>query len=107
MSTKLARKPITDTKNRVVYNRKGEALTREGLFKEIPPNDDNLRWTANRKALVIEAVDNMLITAAERDTMFKGSTPEEWARDAELYRRHGLRGLKVTKLQDQDLNIRR
>lgn len=95
----LVKRPIVSTKPRIVTDEKGEVLTREALLQDVPPNNDNLRWTAGRKAKVIKAVKHNLITAAERDAWYKGSTPDEWNRDAEVYERHGINGLKVTKLQ--------
>lgn len=72
----------------------GTVLTRADL-----PPADTCRWVARRKAVVVMAVQAGLIgreTALER----YGLSDEEFSNWEEAVAKHGLAGLRVTKIQD-------
>ncbi len=71
----------------------GTILTMETL-----PPPDTRRWVARRKAEVVTAVRAGLMTFDEACTRY-GLTAEEFASWERAIDRHGLGGLRVTRLQ--------
>ncbi len=71
----------------------GTVLTIETL-----PPPDTRRWVARRKAEVVTAVRAGLMTFDEACTRY-GLTAEEFASWERAIDRHGLGGLRVTRLQ--------
>ena len=71
----------------------GTVLTMETL-----PPPDTRRWVARRKAEVVTAVRAGLMTFDEACTRY-GLTAEEFASWERAIDRHGLGGLRVTRLQ--------
>lgn len=72
----------------------GTVMTRADL-----PPADTRRWVARRKALVVMAVEAGLITreaALDRYAL----SEEEFALWESAVQKHGLAGLRVTKLQE-------
>ncbi len=63
------------------------------------PSPDTQRWVARRKATVVMAVRSGLISLEEACLRYSLSVEEylSWVRAIE---RHGLPGLRVTRLQD-------
>ena len=72
----------------------GKPLTVESL----PPSDTK-RWVIRRKAEVVAAVRNGLIGLDEACERYRLSA-EEFLNWEQLIAAHGLRGLKVTRLQE-------
>ena len=70
-----------------------DQLTIEGL---LPPTDTK-RWVIRRKAAVVDAVRNGILTLEQACERYKLSSEEffNWQR---LVDRHGLAGLRVTRL---------
>ena len=64
----------------------------------LPPPDTN-RWTARRKALVVEAVLSGMITIEEVTRRYALSV-EELLSWHNAMQRHGVQGLQITKLQN-------
>ena len=64
----------------------------------LPPADTK-RWVTRRKAEVVAAVRNGIISLDEACTRYQISIEEflSWQR---LIERHGLAGLRVTRMQD-------
>jgi hypothetical protein len=64
---------------------------------ELPPQNTR-RWTFRRKAAVLEAIRRGALTAEEARARYALSVEElrAWERDFE---RHGLYGLRTTRLQ--------
>ena len=64
----------------------------------LPPTDTK-RWVTRRKAEVVAAVRNGIISLDEACTRYQISIEEflSWQRQIE---RHGLAGLRVTRMQD-------
>ena len=97
--------PLTQKKARyVVLNTKGEAMTRESLVAEL--KEANLygrgaqgRWTPRRRADVVIALAQNVITFSEAQEWF-GWTEQESKSNITLFQDHGIRGLRATKLQD-------
>jgi hypothetical protein len=71
----------------------GTILTMDTL-----PPPDTRRWVARRKAEVVTAVRAGLMTFDEACTRY-GLTAEEFASWERAIDRHGLGGLRVTRLQ--------
>ncbi|MEY4696690.1 MAG: hypothetical protein RIT14_1118 [Pseudomonadota bacterium] len=65
---------------------------------DLPP-PDTVRWVAGRKALVVRAVTHGLISREEVITRYSLSE-EEFSNWENAEKRHGLAGLRVTKIQD-------
>jgi len=63
------------------------------------PSPDTIRWTIRRKAAVVAGVRKGLITIEDACKRYRLSTDEflSWQR---LIDRHGLRGLRATRIQD-------
>ncbi len=72
----------------------GKPLTIESL-----PPPDTKRWVIRRKAEVVFAVRNGLIDLGEACERYQLSA-EEFLNWEQLIAAHGLRGLKVTQLQE-------
>lgn len=78
---------------RQVTCRDGSILTRADL-----PAPDTKRWVASRKAVVVKAVVNGLLTESEARSRY-GLSEEEFGLWCDAVRRHGEDGLKVTLIQ--------
>ena len=68
------------------------------MLDELPPPDTK-RWVVRRKAAVVAAVKNGAITLDEVCRRYNISV-EEFLIWQEMIEKHGVRGLRVTKLQD-------
>ena len=67
-------------------------------FVHLPP-PDNKRWTARRKASVVAAVLSGIITIEEVCQRY-GLSVDEYLSWHNAMQRHGLQGLRITKLQN-------
>jgi transposase-like protein len=65
---------------------------------ELPPRDTK-RWTARRKAAVVEAVHSGMITIEEVCRRYALSV-EEFLSWHNTIQRHGVQGLQITKLRN-------
>lgn len=72
----------------------GRKLTRS----ELPPPDTK-RWVASRKARVVLAVQSGLVDKGEVCEMYD-LTAEEFESWLDAVKSHGIKALKVTKLQN-------
>ncbi|MEM9782946.1 MAG: DUF1153 domain-containing protein [Pseudomonadota bacterium] len=72
----------------------GERMT----HADLPPTNTR-RWVPRRKAKVVAAIEGGLIEEAEALSRY-GLSPEEIALWRSALRRHGMRGLCVTRLGD-------
>jgi len=68
------------------------------ILKELPPIDTK-RWVISRKAAVVTAVKNGAITLDDVCWLYDISV-EEFLAWQEMIEKYGVRGLRVTKLQD-------
>jgi len=68
------------------------------MLNELPPPDTK-RWVVRRKAAVVAAVKNGAITLEEVCRRYNLSV-EEFLTWQEMIDKHGVRGLRVTRLQD-------
>jgi hypothetical protein len=68
------------------------------ILNELPPPDTK-RWVVRRKAAVVSAVKNGAITLEEVCGRY-GLSVEEFSIWQEMIEKHGVRGLRVTKLQE-------
>ena len=68
------------------------------MLNELPP-PDTVRWVIKRKAAVVAAVKNGAITLDEVCRRYNLSV-EEFLTWQEMIEKHGVRGLRVTRLQD-------
>ena len=68
------------------------------ILNELPPPDTK-RWVVRRKAAVVAAVKNGAITLDEVCRRYNLSA-EEFLSWQEMIDKHGVRGLRVTRLQD-------
>ena len=73
--------------------------TSKPLTVESLPPPDTKRWVIRRKAEVVAAVRNGLIGLDEACERYRLSA-EEFLNWEQLIAAHGLRGLKVTRLQE-------
>jgi hypothetical protein len=75
----------------------GNAADLAGSILDLP-SPDTKRWVARRKAVVVHAVRNGAISLQEACRRYKLSVEEflAWQRAIE---RHGIPGLRVTRLQ--------
>lgn len=75
-----------------------EATERDDDLSALPPPDTQ-RWVIRRKAAVVNGVRQGLITLEQACQRYNLSVEEflSWQR---LIERHGVRGLRVTRLQD-------
>ncbi len=76
-----------------VFGPTGKPLTIESL-----PPPDTKRWVISRKATVVSAVRNGLIGLDDACERYRLSV-EEFLNWEQLIAAHGLRGLRVTRLQ--------
>ena len=67
-------------------------------FAHLPPPNTK-RWTARRKALVVSAVQSGIITI-EGVCQHYGLSVDEFLSWHNAMQRHGLQGLRTTKLQN-------
>lgn len=72
---------------------------------DLPPSNTQ-RWTIRRKAAVVAGVKAGLITIEEACERYS-LTAEEFLSWQRLIEAHGLRGLRVTKIQDYRSRPRR
>jgi len=78
---------------------KGEVLRQtSATFVHLPPPDTK-RWTARRKASVVAAVLSSIITIEEVCQRY-GLSVDEFRSWHNAMQRHGLQGLRITKLQN-------
>jgi hypothetical protein len=91
MTTEMARRSGHDGHD----NQVGDAPQR---IEDLPPPETK-RWVIRRKAEVVAGVRSGLITLEEACRRYKLSIEEflSWQR---MIDNHGLRGLRVTRLQD-------
>ena len=68
------------------------------MLYELPPPDTK-RWVINRKLAVVLAVKNGVITLEEVCRRYNLSV-EEFLTWQEMNDRHGIQGLRTTRLQD-------
>jgi hypothetical protein len=68
------------------------------MLNELPPPNTK-RWVARRKAAVVAAVKNGVITLEEVCGRYNLSV-EEFLTWQEMIEKHGIRGLRVTRLQE-------
>lgn len=68
------------------------------LLNELPPPNTK-RWVVRRKAAVVTAVRNGAITLEEACKRYNLSV-EEFLSWQKMIDEHGVRGLRVTRLQD-------
>jgi hypothetical protein len=68
------------------------------ILNELPPPDTK-RWVISRKATVVAAVKNGAITLDDVCRLYDISV-EEFFIWQEMIEKHGVRGLRVTRLQD-------
>ena len=68
------------------------------MLNELPP-PDTVRWVVRRKAAVVAAVKNGVITLDEVCRRYNLSVEEFWNWQ-EMIEKHGVRGLRVTRLQE-------
>ena len=79
------------------YANGGHAADPAGAMNELP-SPDTKRWVVRRKAVVVQAVRNGMISLQEACRRYNLSVEEflAWQRAIE---RHGIPGLRVTRLQ--------
>jgi hypothetical protein len=79
------------------YANDGDAADTAGALSELP-SPDTKRWVVRRKAVVVQAVRNGMISLQEACRRYNLSVEEflAWQRAIE---RHGIPGLRVTRLQ--------
>lgn len=79
----------------------GRAIGPQGvpLTLDDLPAPDTVRWVARRKAEVVAAVRGGLLTLEEACRRYK-LTVEEFQSWQAAIERHGLRGLRVTRIQE-------
>ena len=68
------------------------------ILNELPPPDTK-RWVIRRKAAVVAAVKNGAITLDDVCWLYDISV-EEFLTWQEMIEKHGIRGLRVTRLQE-------
>jgi len=68
------------------------------LLAELPPRD-TVRWVSRRKAAVVEAVQNGVLSLSDACERYNLSVEEylSWERAVE---RHGMEGLRITHAQE-------
>jgi hypothetical protein len=79
------------------YANDGNAADAAGAISELP-SPDTKRWVVRRKAVVVQAVRNGMISLQEACRRYNLSVEEflAWQRAIERY---GIPGLRVTRLQ--------
>ena len=88
------------SKPRRLFGLDGQSLTLDNF----PPADIK-RWTMRRKAEVVLAVQGGLITPSKVCERYCMSIEELWSWER-LIDRHGVQGLRVTRLQEYQRPIR-
>lgn len=82
-------------------NTPDDALSHEGHSEKPPaielPEPSTRRWVISRKAQVVKAVEHGVLSEAEACQRYS-LTVEELNHWRELVARHGVRGLRVTRL---------
>ena len=73
-------------------------LSREKELEKLPPPDTH-RWVTRRKAQVVAAVRSGLLTFTEACERYRLSE-EEFHSWMNLLDRHGVRGLRATRMQE-------
>ena len=73
-------------------------LSRDRELDRLPPPDTQ-RWVTRRKAQVVAAVRSGLLTSAEACERYRLSE-EEFQSWMNLLDRHGVRGLRATRMQE-------
>ena len=91
-----ARRPINSLAGFIKWLRRQHAISRRVAI-ELPPPDTK-RWTARRKAAVVQSVRLGLISLEEACLRYDLTVEElfGWQRAVD---RHGIPGLRVTRLQ--------
>lgn len=79
------------------FPKRGKSLTLSGADPALPAPDTK-RWVARRKAVIVEAVHSGAIDLAEVCRRYNLSVEEFAAWEAAI-ERHGIPGLRVTRLQ--------
>jgi Protein of unknown function (DUF1153) len=84
--------PVTD-----IFPKRGKSLLSNGADPVLPAPDTK-RWVARRKAVIVEAVHSGAVDLTEICQRYNLSVEEfvAWERAIE---RHGVPGLRVTRLQ--------
>ena len=85
-----------------------EISTSAGNVNVLPllPSPQTVRWCARRKALVVVAIVKGMLALEEAMTMYALSA-EEMGNWLEVYKQHGIRGLRLTRCQDYRENVKR
>ena len=79
------------------YANGGHAAENAGAMNELP-SPDTKRWVVRRKAVVVQAVRNGMISLQEACRRYNLSV-EEFLAWQQAIERHGIPGLRVTRLQ--------
>jgi hypothetical protein len=79
------------------YANGGHAAENAGPIPELP-SPDIKRWVVRRKAVVVQAVRNGMISLQEACRRYNLSV-EEFVAWQQAIERHGIPGLRVTRLQ--------
>src|SRR3954454_3141344 len=80
-----------------IFPKRGKSLALNGGDPALP-SPDTKRWVARRKAVIVEAVHSGAIELAEVCRRYNLSA-EEFAAWERAIERHGVPGLRVTRLQ--------
>jgi hypothetical protein len=80
-----------------IFSKRDKNSALNGAAPALPPPDTK-RWVARRKAVVVEAVHSGAIELAEVCRRYNLSA-EEFAAWESAVERHGVPGLRVTRLQ--------
>ena len=90
-----ARRPINSLAGFIKWLRRQHAISRRVAI-ELPPPDTK-RWTARRKAAVVEAVRIGMISVQEACLRY-GLTIEEFLSWQRTIEQHGIPGLRATRV---------
>jgi len=90
-----------DAEHVPVFSPTGRALT----LADLPKANTTQRWVIQRKADVVAAVEGGLLTLADACERYSLSV-EEFLSWQQSLNRHGLPGLRVTRIQDYAMNVR-
>lgn len=100
-------KPVRETKPRVVVLRDGDKaveVTKASLLalvRELDPKKTGAgRWTPKRKQYFTAAIVGGVITVEEAVNMVTYSTADEWDQNVLRFKQDGVKGLRVTRLQE-------
>jgi hypothetical protein len=91
----MAIKPIPNT---LPLSAPNGSLAEQFMLDTLLPPADTRRWVVRRKAAVVDAVRNGVITVDQACERYSLSS-EEFANWQRLVERHGVHGLRVTRLQ--------